>query len=61
MSDENREKEAEVATGGGEGAVYSNSLEKTAWRIDVKTKAKNTAEMSEPIAIVELLIAQVPC
>ena len=36
-------------------------LSKTSWRIDVKTKSKSVTEMSEPSAIVELLLAKEVC
>eukprot|EP01088_Endostelium_zonatum_P007190 TRINITY_DN19371_c0_g1_i2.p1 TRINITY_DN19371_c0_g1~~TRINITY_DN19371_c0_g1_i2.p1 ORF type:complete len:194 (-),score=41.77 TRINITY_DN19371_c0_g1_i2:29-589(-) len=36
--------------------TWNNSLKKFAWRIDVQTKTKNSADVNEPIAIVELNI-----
>ncbi|XP_048738267.1 COMM domain-containing protein 1-like [Ostrea edulis] len=35
---------------------WNNSLKKVSWRIDVKSQAKNTENMNEPTAIVELQI-----
>lgn len=36
--------------------TWSDSLEKFAWRIDVKTKSRTVAEMNDPVAIVELKV-----
>ncbi|XP_062621896.1 COMM domain-containing protein 1-like [Saccostrea cucullata] len=35
---------------------WNNTLKKVSWRIDVKSQAKNTENMNEPTAIVELQI-----
>jgi len=38
--------------------TWNNSLQKIAWRIDVKTKTKSGDEINEPTAIVELSIGR---
>jgi hypothetical protein len=39
-------------------AMWGTSLNKFAWRIDVKSKARAVAEMNEPVAIVELTLGK---
>jgi len=38
--------------------VWNNSLQKVAWRIDMKTKTKSAGDVNEPTAIVELSIGR---
>lgn len=38
--------------------MWGSGLQKFAWRIDVKSKARNVSEMNEPVAIVELTIGK---
>jgi len=37
-------------------AMWGVNLQKFAWRIDVKSKARAVSEMNEPVAIVELTL-----
>ncbi|KAL6051977.1 hypothetical protein QOT17_018841 [Balamuthia mandrillaris] len=43
-----------------ERVTWNNRLSKLSYRIDVKTKAKNVAEVNEPVALVELILDQPP-
>lgn len=39
-------------------AIWGAGVQKFAWRIDVKSKARNISEMAEPVAIVELTLGK---
>jgi hypothetical protein len=38
--------------------TWNNSLVKTSWRLDVKTKSRHIPDMNEPVAIVQLNIGK---
>ena len=37
---------------------WNNSLKKVSWRIDIKSQSRNVDQMSEPTAIVELMVGE---